>query len=204
MIKLSAGERIERVVCWTGLNTSSFATHIGLSSPQSLYQIKAGKHQISRTIAERICARYPEIDFGWLFAGEGEMLRPQNTPIPYYTTDCTEVALGKIPATPVSYINVAGCGDCAFVAPCGSRSMEPEVRAGSLVFCKEAEVEELAAGALCIVSTGCVACVRRVAEVTAEEILLVGASPEIAPQWVRVEQIERLYIVKATLEWKNV
>lgn len=204
MIKLTSGERLERVVCWTGLNTSSFATHIGLSSPQSLYQIKAGKHQISRAIAERICAHYPEIDFGWLFAGEGEMLRPQNSPIPYYAADCTEIALGKIPATPTSYMSVEGCGDCSFVAPYNSRSMEPEIRQGSLLFCKSVEPDELTSGEFCLLATGRVAWVRRVAEVTPEEIVLVGASSEIATQRVRVEQVERLYVVRALLEWKNV
>ena len=140
MVKLTPKERIEKVVCWAGLSTNAFALQIGLSSPQSLYQIKVGKHNISRSIAERICARYPEIDFGWLFAGEGEMLRPLEKPIPYYTTDCTEIVLCKTLPAPTSYVTMAGCGDCDFVAPFGSRSMEPSIMQGSLLFCKRCEL----------------------------------------------------------------
>ncbi len=204
IVKLTPRERIEKVVCWAGLNTSTFATHIGLSSPQTLYQIKASKHDISRAIAERICNHYPEIDFVWLFAGEGEMLRPQDASIPYYTSDCTEVALGKNPATPSGRINMVGCGDCAFVAPYNSRTMEPEVKQGSLLFCKEVAVEDLQVGALCLLSTGRVAMVRKVGEMTDTHILLLAANPNTLPTKVEITLIERLYIVKASLEWKNI
>lgn len=204
IIKLTPRERIERVVCWAGLNTSSFASHIGLSSPQTLYQIKAGKHDISRAIAERICNRYPEIDFVWLIAGEGEMLRPQDASIPYYTTDCQEVALGKSPLFPIGRVNMAGCGDCAFVAPYNSRAMEPEVKQGSLLFCKEAVVEELQVGSLCLVATRHTALLRKVAEITPSHIVLVASDGLTLPTSVERTLIERLYTVKASLEWKNI
>lgn len=204
IIKLTPRERIEKVVCWAGLNTSSFATHIGLSSPQTLYQIKSGKHDISRPLAERICNHYPEVDFVWLFTGEGDMLRPQEASIPYYTGDCTEVALGKTHATPSGHINMAGCGDCDFVAPYNSRTMEPEIRQGSLLFCKRARVEELQVGTLCLIATQHTAFVRKVAEITATHILVAASDNTILPTQVERTLIVGLYIIKASLEWKNI
>ena len=203
MVKLTPQERIERVVCWAGLSTNAFAAQIGLSSPQSLYQIKVGKHNISRTIAERICARYPEIDFGWLFAGEGEMLRPLDKPIPYYTSDCTDVVLGKHRSTPAGKITMPECGDCDFVAPYGSRILEPEIKQGSLLFCKECGLEDLTLGATIVVSNGRVAMVRKVAEVGALELLLEATAHEVAPTRLDTSLIKGLYVVKAVLEWKN-
>lgn len=203
MVKLTPQERIERVVCWAGLSTNAFAAQIGLSSPQSLYQIKVGKHNISRTIAERICARYPEIDFGWLFAGEGEMLRPLDKPIPYYTSDCTDVVLGKHRSTPAGKITMPECGDCDFVAPYGSRILEPEIKQGSLLFCKECRLEDLTLGATIVVSNGRVAMVRKVAEAGALELLLEATAHEVAPTRLDTSLIKGLYVVKAVLEWKN-
>lgn len=203
MVKLTPQERIERVVCWSGLSTNAFAAQIGLSSPQSLYQIKVGKHNISRTIAERICSRYPEIDFGWLFAGEGEMLRPLDNPIPYYSSDCTDVALGKHHTTPTSKITMPECGDCDFVAPYNSRSLEPEIKQGSLLFCKECKCEDLTIGATVLVSNGRVAMMRKVAEIGELELVLEAAPCEALPTRIDTSLIKRLYVVKAVLEWKN-
>lgn len=204
MVKLTPKERIEKVVCWARLSTNAFALQIGLSSPQSLYQIKVGKHNISRSIAERICTRYPEIDFGWLFAGEGEMLRPLEKPIPYYTTDCTEIVLYKTLPAPTSYVTMAGCGDCDFVAPFGSRSMEPSIRQGSLLFCKRCELDEVAIGMLVLATNGRVAQVRKVATLSATELILEADAPQTIPTRFDTTQIEKLYIVKALLEWKNI
>lgn len=203
MLKLSAKERIEKVICWAGLNTSSLAVQIGLSSPQSLYQIKASKHNISRTIAERICLRYPEIDFCWLFAGEGEMLRPQEASIPYYATDCTEVALGKIPTQPMGKCNVVWCGEVDFVAPYTLRTMEPEVKQGSMLFCKECTTEDVAVGGLYIFVVGGKALLRKVGKVTAGGMELVACDERVAPVCIQPQQIIRLYTIKAALEWKN-
>lgn len=202
MIKLSAKERIEKVVCWAGLNTSTFATHIGLSSPQTLYQIKAGKHNISRQLAECICNHYPEIDFAWLFAGEGEMTRPQEAAIPYYTADCKDVALGWCSAIPHCRINMVGCGDCAFAAPYNGTALSPEVRPGSILFLKEKALGELQVGEIALVVYDNSAVLRKVAEVGASHIVLVG--PEAGTTTKHdIAQVRKIYIVKATLEWKH-
>lgn len=202
MVKLSAKERIERVVCWAGLSTNAFAIQIGLSSPQTLYQIKSEKHQISRPLAERIRTRYPEIDLGWLLTGEGEMLRPQERHIPYYDIDCTEVALDKHFA-PSGSIMIPHGGDCDFAAPYNSRDMEPTIKQGSLLFCKQCEVEDVRVGDIVVVGCARTAMVRKVAEVGEAELLLLAEASE--PRKVRLDAtlIKAVYVVVAILEWKN-
>lgn len=203
MVKLTAKERIEKVVCWAGLSTNAFAIQIGLSSPQTLYQIKSEKHQISRPLAERICARYPEVDMGWLLAGEGEMLRPQERHIPYYEADCTEVALSKH-LSPSGSVMMPRCGDCDFAAPYNSRSMEPSIRQGSVLFCRRCEVEDVAVGMTVLVSNGRTAMVRRVTAVGEAELLLEAEASDMPPVRLDTTLITALYEVRAVLEWKNI
>lgn len=203
MIKLTAKERIEKVVCWAGLSTNAFAVQIGLSSPQTLYQIKSEKHQISRSIAERICTRYPEIDFGWLLAGEGEMLRPQEGHIPYFNVDCSEVLLGKC-LTPSGVVIMPHCGDCDFAAPYYSRSMEPAIKQGSILFCRKCEVENLSVGMTILVDNGKSAFVRKVSQIDSMELLLEAEAKEVLSTRLDLSLLGAIYEIKAVLEWKNI
>jgi hypothetical protein len=202
MEKLSPKERIEKVVCWAGFNTSAFATHIGLSSPQTLYQIKASKYNISRSLAERICRHYPELDFAWLFSGEGEMLRAHRRPVPHYLEDCRKVAqaLGEFLSEEV--VVVAGCGDCAFAAPLYSDAMEPDIKQGSLLFCAPVAVEELQEGGLYLVVARSSAFVGRLLSLSAERLMFGCGEP--VPTLLDPTQIKALYRIKAVLEWKNI
>ena len=62
--------RLERVIKWTGLSINSFALTIGLKRSENLYQIKKGNNGISRDLAERIHARYPQYSIRWLLSGD--------------------------------------------------------------------------------------------------------------------------------------
>lgn len=199
---LSPKERIEKVVCWAGLNTSTFATHIGLSSPQTLYQIKAGKYNISRSLAERICRHYPELDFAWLFSGEGEMLKAIRRPVPHYLEDCREVAKREGELSPEGVVVMAGCNDCAFAAPLYSDALEPDIKQGSLLFCAQTTMEELKEGGLYLVATNFSAFVGRLLSLS-EGILTFGCG-EPTPTTLDPTQPRALYCVKALLEWKNI
>ena len=67
-------EIITKVAEYTGLSFNKLAKEIGLTSPQTFYDIKAGKHGISKELAEKIQARYLNISEAWLLTGNGEML----------------------------------------------------------------------------------------------------------------------------------
>jgi plasmid maintenance system antidote protein VapI len=67
-------EIIAKVAEYTGLSFNKLAKEIGLTSPQTFYDIKAGKHGISKELAEKIHARYLNINEAWLLTGNGDML----------------------------------------------------------------------------------------------------------------------------------
>ena len=73
---MSDSERIKRLEEYTGLSLNKLAATIGIKSPQTFYDIKNGKHGISKDLAERIKAKYLNINISWLLSGEGEMTTP--------------------------------------------------------------------------------------------------------------------------------
>lgn len=203
MEKLSPGERIERVVCWAGLSTRAFATHIGLPTVQTLYQIKAGEYDISRKVASLIVRSYPEINLAWLLSGEGEMLLLRRRPVPRYREDCREVALSIESLTPDGEVVVEGCGGCLFVAPYNSRSLEPEIGQGSLLFCEESSPEALCEGGTYLVTTAQRGVVGRLLSCTNGTLCFGGGSAQTSTT-MEPSQIRSVYRVRASLEWKNI
>lgn len=79
-------EIITKVAEYAELSFNKLAKEIGLTSPQTFYDIKAGKHGISKELAEKIHARYLNINEAWLLTGNGEMLVAQDS-----TTRITEM-----------------------------------------------------------------------------------------------------------------
>lgn len=73
---MSDSERIKKLEEFTGLSLNKLAAAIGIKSPQTFYDIKSGKHGISKDLAERIKAKYLNINMSWLLSGEGEMIIP--------------------------------------------------------------------------------------------------------------------------------
>lgn len=54
---------------------------------ENLYQIKRGNNGISRDVAERIVAKFPEISKAWILTGEGSMFASESSSasqIPFY------------------------------------------------------------------------------------------------------------------------
>ena len=70
-------QRIEAVIKWANMSTNYFARHIGLARGENLYQIKRGNNGISRDVAQRIVAKFPQIDKLWLLTGDGQMFAEQ-------------------------------------------------------------------------------------------------------------------------------
>lgn len=156
-------DRLEEVIGWAGLNCHSFAHNVGLDSAQSLYQIKAGKHAISRRLAELICRRYPEVSYSWLLTGQGQMLNESLRAVPCLLDDCLDVAT-RYDGRPLGHgclTTVPGCGDCDFAAFVRTAAMEPLVPCGALLYCKRVEVDRPVGGELCVVVYGSAASVVR-------------------------------------------
>ncbi|MBQ7820357.1 MAG: hypothetical protein IJ341_11745 [Bacteroidales bacterium] len=70
---MTDSERIVALKNFTGLNFSKLAKEIGLNTVQTLYDIKNGKHGISKEVADKIQGKYLNINIEWLLTGKGEM-----------------------------------------------------------------------------------------------------------------------------------
>lgn len=148
--KMTDWQRLEQVICWTGLSTNAFAAGIGLRRSENLYQIKRGNNGISKDLAELIVAKYPSLNRAWLLTGDGEMFAAASCSadgksgggIPLYNTDA--VRLAAVPdeglaAAPAHWIDVPGFGDCDFAGVATGDAMAPEVPAGAIVALKRVD-----------------------------------------------------------------
>lgn len=91
-------EKIIALHNYTGMSLKRIAEECSLGTPQTLYDIKNGKHGISRDVASRIHARFPKVSLSWLLAGEGEMLSEDNDSSVLPVRDETP----RVPLVPVS------------------------------------------------------------------------------------------------------
>lgn len=61
--------RLEQIIAETGLSINAFALRIGLPRGENLYQIRRGNNGISRDLALRIHAHFPQYGIGRLLTG---------------------------------------------------------------------------------------------------------------------------------------
>ena len=110
-------ERIYAVITYAQMTTNYFARHIGLPCGENLYRIKRGSNGISRDVAERIVAKYPEISKAWILTGQGSMFTneaQQAAQIPFFDGDAAQV-LAMYPdpeLKPLHYLFVPPLCDC--------------------------------------------------------------------------------------------
>ncbi|MCM1318837.1 MAG: helix-turn-helix domain-containing protein [Muribaculaceae bacterium] len=135
----------------TGLSLKRLAEECNIGSPQTLYDIKNGKHGISREVAARIHSRFPEVSIGWLLAGVGEMLDSSDN----YTEAPEAPSENRVPLVPISafagpirefYADGIRSQECEtiFSPTSGAElaitvsgdSMEPNLMDGSIIFIK--------------------------------------------------------------------
>lgn len=92
-------EKILELRHYTGLSLKRLAEEAGIGTPQTLYDIKNGKHGISRDVAAKINARFPEISLSWLLAGVGDMFgNPDAAPAEVVEAE----GVNRVPLVPVS------------------------------------------------------------------------------------------------------
>lgn len=102
------------------MSTNYFARYIGLARGENLYQIKRGNNGISLDVADRIVAKFPQIDKLWLLTGEGQMFadeRIRGIQIPYYDIDVEQgiahldhlEAQGSLVVPPLGACDLAMC-----------------------------------------------------------------------------------------------
>lgn len=72
---MTTPERLKAIRDHWGLTSwSEMARRMGLKSSQMFYDVRAGNHDISRNMADKIVAAFPGLNWEWVFKGEGTML----------------------------------------------------------------------------------------------------------------------------------
>ncbi|MDP3452888.1 MAG: helix-turn-helix transcriptional regulator [Bacteroidales bacterium] len=77
---MTDSERVKLIEKTYELSTNALAKALNLKSAQTLYDIHKGKHGISKELAEKIHAKYLNINPTWLLTGVGDMFnaKPSN------------------------------------------------------------------------------------------------------------------------------
>lgn len=142
-------QRIEAVIKWANMTTNYFARYIGLARGENLYQIKRGNNGISLDVAERIVAKFPQVDKLWLLTGEGQMFadtRLRGAQIPFYDVDVEQQITGVERLTADSYLVAAPVGECDLAMVYAGRAMGPLMPPGTVVLLKAVEREAIIPG----------------------------------------------------------
>ena len=196
--------RIEAVIKWANMSTNYFARHIGLARGENLSQIKRGNNGISIDVAQRVVAKFPEIDKLWLLTGDGQMFVDRSkctARIPYYNFD------------------VEQCIDClehldaedGFVLPplerCDlamnytGRAMGSVVPSGSVVLLRAIDRDEIIPGQEYVIVSRKIVTLRivRAAEEAGKLRLVAGDRGNYDDIVVNIRDIRKVYKVQAKL-----
>lgn len=142
-------QRIEAVIKWANMTTNYFARYIGLARGENLYQIKRGNNGISLDVADRIVAKFPQIDKLWLLTGEGQMFadaRVRGAQIPFYDVDVEREIAGVVRLSADGYLVAPPAGECDLAMVYAGRAMGSLVPPGTVVLLKAVEREAIIPG----------------------------------------------------------
>ena len=112
---MNLGERIEAILDYTGMRVPRYAQVIGVKTPQAIRDLIKGKTKtLSEDMQRKILSYSPEINAAWLFTGEGNMLKTDQSSdkydlpetekthqrlIPFYDVETTGGYEGKVSAS---------------------------------------------------------------------------------------------------------
>ena len=141
--------RIEAVIKWANMSTNYFARYIGLARGENLYQIKRGNNGISLDVADRIVAKFPQIDKLWLLTGEGQMFadeRLRGPQIPYYGVDVERGIANLDRLEAQCNLVVPPVGECDLAMSYSGRAMGACVPPGTVVLLKTVDPDAIIPG----------------------------------------------------------
>ena len=120
-------------------------------SPQNIYDIKAGKCNISKDVAIALHSLDKEISLNWLLSGEGEMLRVSQTDVkdyssaagvPYYAVDFLagfDLVVNNQTSTPDGFISFPHIHGAQCWVDISGKSMSPLIDPGDVIALKKIE-----------------------------------------------------------------
>lgn len=200
--------RLERVITWAKMSINFFAYHIGLSRPDVIYRIKAGRMGISQALARRVVDKFPEVSLGWLLSGEGSMLGHGEGVgmIPYFDGNIADaIRLFSDNATPQSYLHLPMVGECDCAVRCYDEAMADEITPGVTIFLKKTDINTIVPGGIYLIVCSNFILLRRVRietgtdgrvlvlEATNKSFDVLTISPADVVQLFKLEAALRLY-----------
>lgn len=193
-------QRLSAVIEWADMSANYFARHIGLPRGENIYQIKRGNNGISRRLAERIVAHFPQISKMWLLTGEGEMFVESQDAvptIPYYNAEVEEWIHRLDEIAPTARMTLPQLSDCDLAMIYHGKPMEKVFPAGSTLFLKKMAVDALIPGREYVVITKKIVTLRNVRLAKKADELRLSPADHLNydDMVVPIDQIEALYEV---------
>ncbi|HIW66207.1 MAG TPA: S24 family peptidase [Candidatus Alistipes intestinipullorum] len=202
--KRSNWQRVEAVIKWANMTTNYFARYIGLARGENLYQIKRGNNGISLDVANRIVAKFPEVDKLWLLTGEGQMFsdnRLRGAQIPYYHVEVERGIVDHETLVPDGYLVVPPVGDCDFAMCYTGHAMGPSIPSGTVLLLKAVDRDAIIPGSEYVIVGRKIVTLRTVrTSPENERVRLVAGDRENYDDIVlNVNDIVAVYMVKGKL-----
>lgn len=197
-------QRIEAVIHWANMSTNYFARYIGLARGENLYQIKRGNNGISLDVADRIVAKFPQIDKLWLLTGEGQMFgdeRLRGVLIPYYDIDA-EQGIDRIDSLEsTSDMVVPPIGECDLAMSYCGRAMGELLPPGTIVLLKKMDKDAIIPGGEYVIVSQKIVTLRivRSAETDRKVRLVAGDREKYDDITLDINDIISVYKVKGKL-----
>ena len=200
--------RISAVIKWAGMTTNYFAHFIGLACGENLYQIKRGNNRISRDVAERVVAKFPDINKAWLLTGEGCMFADESTTavqIPFYNSDVESSISGNLPSEPLYQMFVPQVGNCDLALVYNGRAMGKVTPAGTIVFLKEISLDAIIPGDEYVVVSNKFTALRKIRKTKSNPniTLVAGDRKAFDDMEIAAEDIQKLYHIVGKLTTNN-
>jgi len=197
-------QRIEAVIKWANMSTNYFARHIGLPRGENLYQIKRGNNGISFDVADRVVAKFPQIDKLWLLTGEGQMFADEKlrgVQIPFYNVDVEQSIRYVDRLDPGGAMAIPQVGDCDLAMVYSGRAMGSVVPSGSVVLLKSADRDAIIPGEKYVIVSRKIVTLRivRAAEEEGKLRLVAGDREHFDDIVLNASDIISVYKVKGTL-----
>ena len=151
---MDASDIINKVLEYSKLSASEFASKIGAKTSQAIYDLQKGRTKtISTAMADKILSCYPMVNRAWLLTGEGKMLKEAAQPIQapkdthdeahrviYYPN--VDGSMGGVfftdnPDEARQDIIIPGFSDCQYAINAYGDSMSPLIKSGQIVLLSE-------------------------------------------------------------------
>lgn len=192
------------MIKWANMSTNYFARHIGLARGENLYQIKRGNNGISLDVADRIVAKFPQVDKLWLLTGEGQMFTDEKlrgSQIPYYDCDVEQGIEHLEHLESAGVFVVPPAGDCELAMRYSGRAMGDVVPPGTVVLLKSTDRDAIIPGGEYVIVSRKIVTLRivRAAEKEGKLRLVAGDKENYDDIILNVSDIKSVYKVKGKL-----